>query len=105
MILSGENADFIVDMSCVSEVIDTYNKTIHRLNHMVILVSTKSHSLTAQEWSGEGRDSYNQKIDEWKNEMLKILKQLNQTRDCLNCLLEEADVLRKKAEQMKSAVI
>ena len=85
--------DFYLIQSLIEEFINIYNQQLDELVNYVLEIKKLDDGILKEHWSGEGRDAFTTKINEWADNFKNLTSMMKTTEKAVATLDKDADTL------------
>ena len=98
--MEASDMDLHLMQSFIEEFINVYDKQFDELVDCISKIKELDDGILKMHWSGEGRDSFRTKINEWADSLKDVKTEMKTTKKAVTRLDEDTDILIGLAESI-----
>ena len=98
--MEASDMDLHLMQSFIEEFINVYDKQFDELVSCISKIKELDDGILKMHWSGEGRDSFRTKINEWADSLKDVKTEMKTTKKAVTRLDEDTDILIGLAESI-----
>ena len=98
--MAASDMDLHLMQSFIEEFINVYDKQFDDLVSCISKIKELDDGILKMHWSGEGRDAFKTKINEWADSLKDVKTEMKTTKKAVTRLDEDTDILIGLAESI-----
>ena len=98
--MEASDMDLHLMQSFIEEFINVYDKQFDELVDCISKIKELDDGILKMHWSGEGRDAFKTKINEWAYSLKDVKTEMKTTKKAVTRLDEDTDILIGLAESI-----
>ena len=98
--MEASDMDLHLMQSFIEEFINVYDKQFDELVSCISKIKELDDGILKMHWSGEGRDAFKTKINEWADSLKNVKTEMKTTKKAVTRLDEDTDILIGLAESI-----
>lgn len=98
--MEASDMDLHLMQSFIEEFINVYDKQFDELVDCISKIKELDDGILKMHWSGEGRDAFKTKINEWADSLKDVKTEMKTTKKAVTRLDEDTDILIGLAESI-----
>ena len=98
--MEASDMDLHLMQSFIEEFINVYDKQFDELVSCISKIKELDDGILKMHWSGEGRDAFKTKINEWADSLKDVKTEMKTTKKAVTRLDEDTDILIGLAESI-----
>ena len=98
--MEDSDMDLHLMQSFIEEFINVYDKQFDELVSCISKIKELDDGILKMHWSGEGRDAFKTKINEWADSLKDVKTEMKTTKKAVTRLDEDTDILIGLAESI-----
>ena len=98
--MEASDMDLHLMQSFIEEIINVYGEQFDELVDCISKIKELDDGILKMHWSGEGRDAFKTKINEWADSLKDVKTEMKTTKKAVTRLDEDTDILIGLAESI-----